>query len=65
MEILIREMVVEWFRKNYSTHTVLRELGEDLAEEAARIFKITYNEARICEGICVREKRQVVKRVSL
>jgi hypothetical protein len=49
MDIGTRVLVIDWFRKNHNFLKFLKELGEDPVEEAVKVFRITYNQARACE----------------
>lgn len=49
MDIQTRYRVIEWFDRNRNTNEVLRELDEDPIELAARLFRVTYNQAKVCE----------------
>jgi hypothetical protein len=49
MDIGTRALVIDWFEKNHNFFQFMKELGEDPSEEVAKMFQITYNQARACE----------------
>lgn len=63
MDIGTRALVIDWFEKNHNFLKFLKDMGEDPIEEAVKIFRITYNQALVCERASFRKRSGIVAHI--